>query len=160
MLREAKRKPESASGKISGQALHGTGRTSSPLLPSGPGGVHAPAHAWRLAAGTVGAAPGLFNRNLSQTRVRGEPRAAGAGSTRRGGQRHRDTRAGSSRQAHRRLGGAARIGIEGHVNRADEVLAGDERGIGVGVVRAPHDPTLAVPRASLRCAIISPNRLR
>jgi len=35
--------------KKSGQALHGTGRTSSPLLPSGPGGVHAPAHAWRLA---------------------------------------------------------------------------------------------------------------
>ncbi len=33
----------------SGQAFHGTGRTSLPLLPSGPGGVHAPAHAWRLA---------------------------------------------------------------------------------------------------------------
>ena len=37
------------SGKISGQALHGTGRTSVPLLPSGPGGVRAPAHAWHLA---------------------------------------------------------------------------------------------------------------
>jgi len=36
--------------KNSGQALHGTGRTSLPLLPSGPGGVHAPAHAWHLAA--------------------------------------------------------------------------------------------------------------
>src|ERR1051325_10400162 len=33
----------------SGQALHGTRRTSLPLLPSGPGGVHAPAHAWHLA---------------------------------------------------------------------------------------------------------------
>jgi len=33
----------------SGQAIHGTRRTSLPLLPSGPGGVHAPAHAWRLA---------------------------------------------------------------------------------------------------------------
>ena len=36
-------------GKKSGQALHGTRRTSLPLLPSGPGGVHAPAHAWHLA---------------------------------------------------------------------------------------------------------------
>ncbi|GAB5558556.1 MAG: hypothetical protein SynsKO_02030 [Synoicihabitans sp.] len=35
--------------KKGGQALHGTGRTSLPLLPSGPGGVRAPAHAWRLA---------------------------------------------------------------------------------------------------------------
>jgi len=35
--------------KKSGQALHGTRRTSLPLLPSGPGGVHAPAHAWHLA---------------------------------------------------------------------------------------------------------------
>lgn len=38
-----------ASKNKSGQALHGTGRTSLPLLPSGPGGVHAPAHAWHLA---------------------------------------------------------------------------------------------------------------
>ena len=35
--------------KQSGQAPHGTGRTSLPLLPSGPGGVHAPVHAWDLA---------------------------------------------------------------------------------------------------------------
>jgi hypothetical protein len=40
---------QAAPQKQSGQALHGTGRTSLPLLPSGPGGVHAPAHAWHLA---------------------------------------------------------------------------------------------------------------
>ena len=41
----------------SGQAPHGTGRTSLPLLPSGPGGVHAPVHAWDLAK-AHGAPPG------------------------------------------------------------------------------------------------------
>ena len=39
----------SAFQKRGGQAFHGTGRTSLPLLPSGPGGVRAAAHAWRLA---------------------------------------------------------------------------------------------------------------
>ena len=41
----------------SGQAPHGTRRTSSPLLPSGPGGVHAPAHAWDLAGADRGVRP-------------------------------------------------------------------------------------------------------
>src|SRR5882757_2356138 len=49
--------------KGSGQALHGTGRTSSPLLPSGPGGVHAPAHAWRLAKAERRWAPFPCNQN-------------------------------------------------------------------------------------------------
>ena len=47
--------------KKSGQALHGTRRTSLPLLPSGPGGVHAPAHAWHLADADHGR--GVASRN-------------------------------------------------------------------------------------------------
>lgn len=46
----------------SGQAPHGTGRTSLPLLPSGPGGVRAPAHAWDLAGADRRAVPPVFNR--------------------------------------------------------------------------------------------------
>jgi len=47
--------------KKSGQALHGTRRTSLPLLPSGPGGVHAPAHAWHLADANHAAHPSQRN---------------------------------------------------------------------------------------------------
>ena len=66
-----------ARGKKSGQALHGTGRTSLPLLPSGPGGVHAPAHAWHL-AGAEHAAPGSGRKHNQLPAGAGTAGAPGA----------------------------------------------------------------------------------
>jgi hypothetical protein len=62
--------------KKSGQAIHGTGRTSSPLLPSGPGGVHAPAHAWRLATAERRRVASPYNQNSEEDKA---PPAPGYG---------------------------------------------------------------------------------
>ncbi len=79
--------------KKSGQALHGTGRTSLPLLPSGPGGVHAPAHAWHLAGANH--APHSRRRNsyfpAGTVRQRASPGGQDHGSTPRGSAGARST---------------------------------------------------------------------